>query len=166
MQELPWMEVAKSLIGTKEDPGPKNNPVILQWAEVVKVNKVYTADSIPWCGLFTGFVVASVGITPVKDPLWALNWNKFGTAIDKNKPVYGAIAAFKRNGGGHVGFVVGHDNDSLHILGGNQSDMVNITRVAKNRLVGLRWPPGMDNYPPGPVLKMTTLNVTLSTNEA
>lgn len=165
-EDLPWMVVAKSILGVKEAPGPKNNPIIMEWAVVARVAKVYTADSIPWCGTTMAFCFAQLGIEPVKDPLWALNWAKFGTAIPKTKPVYGAVAVFKRKGGGHVGLVVGHDNDALHILGGNQSDAVTITRVSKSRLVALRWPPGMENFQPGPVLKMTTLNQSLSINEA
>jgi uncharacterized protein (TIGR02594 family) len=166
MNELPWMELAKSLLGTKETPGAGNNPVIMEWAKVIGQAGPYSADSIPWCGLFVGFVFGQMGIQPVKDPLWALNWNKFGTYLDKTKPVYGAVAAFQRQGGGHVGLVVGHDAQALHILGGNQSDAVTITRVAKNRCKGLRWPPFGDNFPPGPVMPKTTLNATMSQNEA
>ncbi|MEM1307595.1 MAG: glycosyl hydrolase 108 family protein, partial [Pseudomonadota bacterium] len=41
---------------------------------------------------------------------------------------------------GHVGFLVGATADALFLLGGNQSDQVNVTRFARSRLLGLRLP--------------------------
>ena len=44
-----------------------------------------------------------------------------------NNPAYGCIVVFSRAGGGHVGFLVGKDKQgNLMILGGNQSNAVNI----------------------------------------
>jgi hypothetical protein len=42
----------------------------------------------------------------------------------------GDVLAFVRNGGGHVGLYVDEDASAYHVLGGNQSDRVSITRVA------------------------------------
>lgn len=65
---------------------------------------------------------------------------------------------------GHVGFAVGQDKDYYHVLGGNQSDQVNITKIAKSRCVGIRWP--SDYKGEKKPLKIQSLNVTISTNEA
>jgi len=46
----------------------------------------------------------------------------------------GDILVFSRKGGGHVGFYVAEDATAYHVLGGNQSDSVSITRIAKSRL--------------------------------
>lgn len=138
------MNTANSKIGTKETPGSKNTAEIMSWARETELSKDYTADSIPWCGLFVAWVMVRNGIEPVEQPLWAQNWNKFGKKLAE--PAFGAVMVFKREGGGHVGFYVGEDTHNYHILGGNQSDAVSITKVAKNRCIGFRWPPGMDKF--------------------
>ena len=50
----------------------------------------------------------------------------------------GDILVFKRDGGGHVGFYIGEDNDCYHVLGGNQSNAMNVTRILKSRLFQAR----------------------------
>ncbi len=52
----------------------------------------------------------------------------------------GDVLIFARNGGGHVGLYAGEDDDAWHTLGGNQSDAVNIKRIAKGRLYAARRP--------------------------
>jgi uncharacterized protein (TIGR02594 family) len=132
---------ALALHGTKEVPGPGDNPVILKWAaEVGKdVASVYGDDSIPWCGLFAAVVVKRAGKAVIAGPLWAKNWAKFGTKADK--PSLGDVLVFERpGGGGHVGFYVAEDNGAYHVIGGNQSDAVTITRIAKGRCIAARRP--------------------------
>lgn len=71
------------------------------------------------------------------------HWYRAKAWADWGKPTpprVGAVAVFGRSGGGHVGFVVGESADSLYVLGGNQSNMVNIAPIAKSRLIALRWP--------------------------
>jgi hypothetical protein len=90
---------------------------------------------------------------------------KFGKSLPIDAFYLGAVAVFERPGGGHVAFVAGHDAEFVHTLGGNQSNSVSISRVLKSRLVGLRWP---RTYimPSGPVLRITSINATITTNEA
>jgi len=135
---LPWMWQANSLMGTYEW-SEGDNPVIIGWAKELggEVARDYRRDSIPWCGLFTAIVTHRSGLTPPPAPLWALNWAKWEADV---KPAYGALLAFQRSGGGHVGYYVGEDSVAFHVLGGNQSDAVNITRVSKSNLRGSRWP--------------------------
>jgi peptidoglycan hydrolase-like protein with peptidoglycan-binding domain len=102
-----------------------------------------------------------VGLHEVVNPYWARNWLKFGEPVDM---VLGAVCVFSRGSGGHVGFVAGHDTTYLHVLGGNQSNRVSIAKLAKSRLLGLRWPSTGGNS--GPALPRTSLNTTISTNEA
>jgi uncharacterized protein (TIGR02594 family) len=163
MYAQPWLNTASALLGTREIPGPRNNEEIMRWARVTGLGGEYTADSIPWCGLFVAFCMADNGWMPVNSPLWALNWNKFGFKL--YEPALGAIMVFKRNGGGHVGFYLSEDRYNYHILGGNQQDMVSITKVAKDRCVGYRWPQGAEHL----LIKgriYATLNGPISRNEA
>jgi hypothetical protein len=97
----------------------------------------------------------------VQNPYWARNWLHFGV---QTTPVYGAIVVFSRGNGGHVGFVVGEDNTDYYVLGGNQSDSVNIVRISKSRLLGCRWPASYAN-PNRPLPRMTPTNIPKSTNE-
>jgi uncharacterized protein (TIGR02594 family) len=123
---------AVKLIGTKEIVGKQHNPVILQWAKELGLEKVYTSDEIPWCGLFIASCCKSQGLEVIDKPLWALSWAKWGTLVEQ--PMLGDVLTFKRNGGGHVGIYVGEDDECYHVLGGNQGNAVSISRILKSRL--------------------------------
>ncbi len=124
---------ALKLTGTIETPGKKDNPTIMAWAKETGLDKAgYSADSVPWCGLFMAYVAKKAGKAVPKKPLWALNWAGFGTP--ENQPCLGDVLTFTRDGGGHVGIYIGEDQTSYHVLGGNQADCVSITRILKKRL--------------------------------
>jgi uncharacterized protein (TIGR02594 family) len=125
--------------GISEIVGAGSNPMIMEWAKEVGVEKTYKDDDIPWCGLFIGLVVKRTGRAIPNNPLWALNWGAWGVAAAI--PMLGDILVFKRNGGGHVGIYVGEDSFAYHVLGGNQKNQVNITRIDKKRLLRARRPP-------------------------
>lgn len=129
---------ALRLYGTKERPGTGNNPEILSWARETGLQAVYTADSIPWCGLFMAVVAKRADKEVPKDPLWARNWSNFGTPVVE--PGLGDVLVFSRGSGGHVAIYVGEDDTCFHCLGGNQSDAVTITRIRKDRLIVARRP--------------------------
>ena len=136
----PWMLTGIELQGTHETPGPENNPIIMGWKQVLsaEVRREYWADSVPWCGLFTDFCLVKNGFPDCTSPLWARSWAKYGVAL--SRPVWGSIMTFVRNGGGHVGFLVGEDDNYYHILGGNQQNAVNVARRSKSLCIGWRWP--------------------------
>lgn len=119
-------------IGTKEIVGKQHNPTILSWAKALGLEKVYTNDEIPWCGLFVAYCAHAAGLDVVKHPLWALNWNKYGNVA--KVAMLGDVLTFTRNGGGHVGIYVGEDATHYHVLGGNQNNSVSVSRIAKHRL--------------------------------
>jgi uncharacterized protein (TIGR02594 family) len=118
------------LLGTKEVAGTADSPVILQWAKDLGLSKAYSDDAIPWCGLFVAKVVSEARKPPVENPLWARNWLGWGVPVEE--PGLGDVMVFKRGSGGHVAFYIGEDAEGyFHILGGNQSDAVNIMRKRK-----------------------------------
>jgi len=127
------------LYGTLEVPGTKDNPVIMSWAKETKI-KGYTHDSVPWCGLTMAVVAQRAGYQYPAGPLWALNWKNFGRSVPLNGAMLGDVLVFNREGGGHVSMYVGEDKYYYHILGGNQSDSVNIIRKAKSSCVAVRRP--------------------------
>lgn len=164
VKELPWIVTAEALMFTTEIPGTQSNSVILSWAKKIGgfVATYYKNDDIPWCGLFVAWCMKTNDIPiTINNPLSALEWSKFGIKTD---PCYGCIMVFSRTGGGHVGFYMSEDSDSYHILGGNQSNMVNITKVAKSRFHSARWPTGYEKLiTPGRIKR--TFDGKLSVNE-
>lgn len=158
---------ARKLYGVHETAGGANSPVIMGWAAEVGLRAVYTADSIPWCGLFMAVVAKRAGKNVVNDPLWALNWGKFG--VDGGQPELGDILTFVRKTAtgtaGHVGLYVGEDASAYHVLGGNTADAVSIARIAKDRLRACRQPP-YSVKPAGAKPHILAASGALSRNEA
>lgn len=157
----PWYIEARRKLGLREKADNK------ELRDYLKSDGATLGDPAknPWCGDLMETVIALTLPTEpmIANPYWALNWTKFGQPI--GIVALGAIAPFSRPGGGHIGQVVGHDAHHFHILGGNQSNAITVAKLAKGRLSGsLRWP---TTYPlPTAELPFTTLDATISTNEA
>lgn len=132
------LKEALHLYGTIEYKGDKNNTVILNWAKEVGgwIGDFYNMDSIPWCGLYVAICAKRAGFPFNQKALSAREWIKWGKL--SLYPQLADVLIFQRSGGGHVGFYVAEDENYFHVLGGNQSDSVNITRISKNRLVSAR----------------------------
>lgn len=156
---------AYKLIGVKETIGKDNNPKILGWADELGLKKVYTADEIPWCGLFVAYVCHKAGKPVVDKPLWARNWSKWGTK--QSVAMLGDILVFERGANsGHVGIYVGEDATAYHVLGGNQGDSVSITRILKKRCIAIRRTEWITAQPENVRVVKLEANGSVSTNEA
>jgi hypothetical protein len=87
LKVAPWLATMRALTGTTEAPGSKDNPFIVEMAHEMCYPDLkgnvgwYNHDSIPWCGLDMGYVMAVNGIKPVEAPLSALAWASFGVAL-------------------------------------------------------------------------------------
>ena len=133
------MVEAVKLLGVAEAPGSINNPVIMAWAKEVgkaRLGISYSADSVPWCGLFMAVCAVRAGLEPPPIAVRALAWAGWGTPVQR--AALGDVLVFTRKGGGHVGLYVGEDANAYHVLGGNQGDKVSVTRIAKARLYSAR----------------------------
>lgn len=152
--------------GTVETPGKANNPKIMGWADEVGEDRIgyrYTADSVAWCGLFMAVVALRAGKAVPPGPLYALNWGAFG--VKAHQPMLGDVLTFVRPEGGHVALYIGESAGSYHVLGGNQSDQVCFTEIAKTRLRAVRRP--VMTTPPASMRPyILTSTGALSTNEA
>lgn len=157
-----------ALYGTTETAGLKSNPIILNWAKETKIkdDDWYQDDSTPWCGLFAAVVVQRAGWEIPKQPLRALSWANFGSNVDKDKAVLGDVLVFSRKGGGHVGFYVAEDKDNFYVLGGNQSDKVNISKIQKSRTHAVRRPLYRIAMPESCKKYYFSINSPISTNES
>ena len=135
-----WMEIAYGEAGVCEVPGKKDNPRIEEYFATTSypAPQNYT-DEVAWCGAFVNWVVKQVGFKGPQQAAWSQSWRHWGRGL--GNPRYGAIVVFHwGNDRGHVGFVDDWDSHGLWILGGNQSDEVNITRFGYSRVVAYRWP--------------------------
>ena len=161
------IEFALALLGVAEVTGRSSNRTIIGWRDELNAAGVriegYSDDDIPWCGLFAAIVCHRAGKPVVDNPLWARNWAQFGTKADKAS--LGDVLVFVRNGGGHVGFYVGEDATCYHVLGGNQSNRVCITRIEKARCIAARRPP-YTNRPASAVPFQLAATGVVSSNEA
>lgn len=139
IQEPKWVLEGRKFIGLTEIKGPNHDPNIVQFWKDIKRGGVKD-DETPWCAAFVGAMLERVGIRSSRFES-ARSYLDWGETL--KGPVLGCIVVFTRTGGGHVGFVVGKDaKGNLLVLGGNQSDQVNIRAFTRDRVTGYRWPSG------------------------
>ena len=162
--EPSWITEARRLLGTREVRGKGNNPIIMDWAQ--ELDQWYPGDDVPWCGLFVAHCMDQGAPEEAQDfnRLGARAWRAFGVEVE---PSAGCIGVFWRTHktksvNGHVAFILGEGPDYYVILGGNQSDNVTITKIAKDRLLECRAP---KNWVPGDLPRMTVAGA-MSRNEA
>lgn len=160
--------------GTLEHVGKGSNPNILAWAKEVGVSGWYPDDDVAWCGLFVAVVCKRCNYA---HPNWANvlgarywadgpTWKGYGLKIPIAEAKFMDILVFNRPGGNHVGFYIGETKDAFCVLGGNQSNSVGFTWIAKNRCIDVRRPDYQIGVPKN--IRKIYLNKTgaLSQNEA
>lgn len=165
----PWLLEAHRKLGLQEG---RDNKTLREYLKSAG-GTIGDPSKVPWCGDFVETVILKTlpHEKVPSNPYYALNWSTWGKAIDPGQPKLGAIMVFERrdrNGkllGGHIAFLVGHDDSNWHVLGGNQSNAITITKIAKSRKHYMRWP---ETYPmpSGAPLPKSTLAGTVSRNEA
>lgn len=137
MNHPAWLEEARKHIGTKEIPGVNHHPLIVSMWKAIKRGGIKD-DETPWCAAFVGFCLENAGIVSSRFES-AKSYLTWGRQLEH--PAQGAIVVFTRDGGGHVGFVVGRTKSGdLMVLGGNQGNEVNIRAFPVSRVSSYRWP--------------------------
>lgn len=132
-----WLAIARPLIGLHEIHGAEHSPEILDMWRAIKRSGIQS-DEVPWCAAFVGSCLERAGIKSSRFES-AASYLKWGVRLDG--PAHGCIVVFSREGGGHVGFVVGLDpTGKLLVLGGNQGDQVSVKTFPVDRVTGYRWP--------------------------
>lgn len=131
------LDVAMKEYGVQEIKGGQHNPRIVEYFKTVGHEWVDN-DELAWCAAFVGFCLEKIGIRSTKK-LNARSYLGFGTRT--YKPVIGDVAVFSRGNSpvyGHVAFYVGETDGFYLVLGGNQSNQVQISAYAKSRLLEFR----------------------------
>jgi len=161
----PWYLELLRMIGKHEK---RNHKEVAEWLKS-DGGTVGDPASVPWCGdaVATALRLAIPNIGIPSNPYLASNWTTWGKEVE---PQLGAILVFWRGSPdswqGHIGFYAGESATNYYVLGGNQSDSVTISPIAKNRLRkgGSRWPILGAPAPSGTKVQMS--GGTVSTNEA
>ncbi len=165
------MQIAYDLIGIKEIVGYKHSPIILGWAKELGLGDIYTNDELAWCGLFFAYVMMKADrrvVLPGHDKydyLRALKYINMLNVIEVSEgdECVGDILIFQRPEGGHIGLCASRSETTYSVLGGNQSNMVSLTNIAKTRCVK-RLRPIYKTYIPFAAIK--SASGVISTNEA
>lgn len=132
-----WLDEAQSFIGLREVKGPQHAADILKFWKDIKRGGIKD-DETPWCAAFVGAMLERSGVQSTRFES-ARSYEVWGVKLAQ--PVRGCVVVFSREGGGHVGFVVGQDKaGNLLVLGGNQSDAVNVRAFPRSRATAYRWP--------------------------
>ncbi len=145
--EITAYDLAQRFVGVKETPGAASNPHILAMLHLDA--KWPKGDEVHWCSAFTNYVAWLLRLPRSKN-LLARSWLNVGRPItaDEAEPGFDVVV-LKRGAGnqpgpdvinakGHVGFFAGIEGKHVLVLGGNQSDAVNVKRYPASRILGIR----------------------------
>lgn len=130
-------------IGVKEIRGTKEHPDIRMFHRYATVkNDRESSENIPWCASYIAFVIETAGGKSTNSKM-ARSYERGGYKNVTKNPLPGDILTMYRNGkasgSGHVGVYLGQTANYYYVLGGNQSDAVNIKRFAKSEKITGIW---------------------------
>ncbi|PFH19926.1 uncharacterized protein (TIGR02594 family) [Burkholderia sp. JKS000303] len=135
----PWMPVALAELGIRRFPPGSINPRIVEYNN--HTNLVGYDDKISWCSSFVNWCMTHAGMRGTGSAL-ARSWLEWGRPLER--PVYGCIAVLTRDDPaswkGHVGFYLRHDDEHVHLFGGNQLEAVRELAYPVGEVIGYRWP--------------------------
>lgn len=134
----PALRLALNEYGTKEIVGPDHNPEVLKYFQEAGFPQIKD-DETSWCSAFVNWCQIKAGRKGTGS-LAARSWMNWGVKVFE--PELGDIAVFWRNTQtsweGHVGFYIKNNGTHVWVLGGNQSNMVNIQPYSGTQLLGYR----------------------------
>lgn len=131
-------QVAYNEIGQKEIYGSKHNKKILEYHQATTLKA--TSDEVAWCSSFVSWCLEMAGIKSTRSAA-ARSYLNFGKKVSLADAKIGDIVVFQRGSSswqGHVGFYAGKQGSQILVLGGNQSNSVNITPYSTAKLLGVR----------------------------
>ncbi|MFW6272161.1 MAG: TIGR02594 family protein [bacterium] len=132
------VELALQEYGKKEIVGEEHNPDIVQYAKEAGFEWV-NDDETPWCSIFMNWLAMKAKYIR-SNKANARSWLNVGKKV--KEPKLGDIIVLQRgnsNWKGHVGLFIRYkDSKSVYILGGNQTNMVNISIYNRNKILGFR----------------------------
>ena len=132
------IEIALSEYGVKAIAGDSHNSRILEYFREIGFQQIQD-DETAWGAAFVNWVLSKVG-QKYSSKLTARSLLNIGEATEN--PLIGDVCIFWRDSPtswkGNVGFYINEDDESIYVLGGNQSSQVQIKGYPKERLLGIR----------------------------
>jgi len=132
-----WLRMAFGEIGQKEIAGNAHNRRIIEYHLTTTLKG--SRDEIPWCSSFVNWIMVRSGYAGTGSAS-ARSWLGWGKPSVMRR---GSIVVLSRGpnpASGHVGFVVHWTPSDVIVLGGNQSNAVNLTRFPTGRITAVRQP--------------------------
>ncbi|MDH4127105.1 MAG: TIGR02594 family protein [Spirochaetota bacterium] len=133
------LEIALTQYGIKEIAGTNHNVTIVSYFNEIGFKQIDN-DETPWCSAFINWCAMKSGFERTSK-LNARSWLDIGYEINMDSVQLGDVVILKRGNQawqGHVGIYINQDLNSIWILGGNQTNMVNIISYPKSKILGIR----------------------------
>ena len=143
-------EMAKAEVGTVEWANGNNPKVVAYFKD--SGNPGVMDDETAWCAAFVGAMLKRAGIKGT-GKLNARSYLDWGTPVARKDAQPGDVVVFKRGNSswqGHVAFFVKDRGALIDVLGGNQSNAVNVKGYQAAALLGIRRPPKATAKPAAP----------------
>lgn len=130
---------AKKYIGLSER---SNRKTLGRWLSSKLRMRIDPAVT-PWCAAFVNAILSEVGL-PTSGSNLGSSFTRYGRKVSDPKPGDIVVLRASRNGRGHVGIYVGMEmrgkRKFVKLLGGNQSNRVQISSYDARRIVAIRRP--------------------------
>jgi uncharacterized protein (TIGR02594 family) len=135
------LDTAFKYLGEKEVDGPGSNPLIVKWFQNWGAGWQTDDSRLAWCSVFMNQICNESGVV-FSGLLNARSWLKEGEETNDPKP--GDFVIFWRGKidgwQGHIALYIREDENFVWCLGGNQGNQVQISKYAKERVLGYRIP--------------------------
>lgn len=132
------LEIALGQFGNSGIYGAKNEEEILKYYHEIGFEWVDN-DDVSWCAGFLNWCLLKAG-KPFFKSLHARDFLEYGT--ETKEPQMGDIVILwriaKDSQWGHAGIFIRETKNTIYILGGNQSNSVNIQPFPKTQVLGYR----------------------------
>lgn len=129
--------LARRYLGVKERRGSQHHPLIQWWFELCQYGP-NTADETPWCSAFINGIAWELDLPRSKSAA-ARSWLNVGRPVILDDAIAGFdVVILERGTGGHVGFYDSHSVQTVSLLGGNQTDAINVQAFNRARVLGVR----------------------------
>ena len=136
-EDFPWLPIAFSQFGTREIPGSRHNPRIVEYLMSTDLAQKYPSlpDETDWCAGFVNWCIEKAGLPSTNSAL-VNPWRNWGRATTARRC---AVTTFLWDDGwAHVSFYLGEVGNYVICLGGNQSDAVWISVYHKKYVTSYR----------------------------
>ncbi|WP_052772876.1 TIGR02594 family protein [Luteimonas sp. FCS-9] len=139
-----WMTIAERELGQAEVSGTRANPRIMAYHAASGFwGRDDSGRDNAWCGSFVSFVMKAAGHPIASEAYRAREWANWGEAVPRDGIQRGDVVVFPN----HVGFVDRVEGDTVHLLGGNQSNTVNVAPYDLGNAIAIRRPDGTPAAP-------------------